>query len=748
MSEELNLVRDLAVILIAAGVFTIISRALKQPLVLGYIFAGLLVGPHIDFFPGISSQAAVNEWSEIGVIFLMFTLGLEFSFKKLLKVGGSALTVAGFKFIGVFVIGFLVGKALGWTTMESIFLAGLLSMSSTAVVIKAYDDMGLKGRPYASLVFGTLVIEDLIAILLMVLLSTMALSQQFSGGEMARGLVNLAVFLVLWFLGGIYLIPTLLAKARKYLNDEILLIVSIGLCFGMVTLATAAGFSSALGAFVMGSILAETVESEHITKLVTGIKNLFSAIFFVSVGMMVDPAVIGHNWAVILLLTVIVVATHIAFSAAGGMVSGQGLGTSIRTGFSLAQLGEFGFIIAGVGTSLGVMRGSIYPIIVAVSVITTFTTPYMIRWSDGAVSWAEKTLPEGWRDWIERSRGVSEPGSGSEKSEWKQYLKNYFLRIFLYAVVLTAILIGSKLYLEPLLAKWFPSWGDAPVSIMCTVVTFAVMAPFLLGLTSVKAGAASARKLISEKETNKLPLLALLLLQLFISISFVLILLASHFNMAGWTVLAIVVGSLVFFFVARRAIGRFNTIESRFLENLNAREMHERKVAPVATSFRQEFAGYDVHLEGVRLSPDSDLAGKKLSEIPFRSETGVNIVKIQRGTRNINIPSGEEVLLPGDLVLAAGTGAQIESFRKMMAESVSAAPSEGRDFCILPVILKAGSRLVGKDLHSLRTRDYGVMVVSVLREGDFFTNPAPDFMFREGDTVWLAGEKQACEWFL
>ena len=747
MSEELNLVRDLAVILIAAGVFTIISRALKQPPVLGYILAGLLVGPHIDFFPGISSQAAVSEWSEIGVIFLMFTLGLEFSFKKLLKVGSSALTVAGFKFIGVFVIGFLVGKALGWTTMESVFLAGLLSMSSTAVVIKAYDDMGLKGRPYASLVFGTLVIEDLIAILLMVLLSTMAVSQQFSGGEMARGLVKLAFFLVLWFLGGIYLIPTLLAKARKYLNDEILLIVSIGLCFGMVTLATAAGFSSALGAFVMGSILAETVESEHITRLVTGIKNLFSAIFFISVGMMLDPAVIGHNWAVILLLTVIVVATHIAFSAAGGIVSGKGLGTSIRTGFSLAQLGEFGFIIAGVGTTLGVMRDSIYPIIVSVSVITTFTTPYMIRWSDKAVAWSEKVLPESWKNWIERSRGISEPGSGSEKSEWKQYLKNWFLRIALYAVVLTAILIGSKLYLEPLLGRLFSSWSDGAVSILATVVTLAVMAPFLLGMSSVKAGAASARRLLDQKEVNIIPLLALLLLQLFIAISFVLILLASHFNMAGWTILAIVAGSLLFFFVARRSVNRFNTIESRFLENLNAREAHERKVAPVATSFRQEFEGYDVHLEGVRVSPDSALAGKKLSEIPFRSETGVNIVKIQRGSRNLNIPSGDETLLPGDLVLAAGTAAQIEAYRKMMADSVSASPEAQDNFCILPRLISADSRLCGKALSSLKLRDYGVMVVSVLREGEFFTNPAPDFVFKEGDTVWLAGERQSCEWF-
>ncbi|MCQ2146661.1 MAG: cation:proton antiporter [Bacteroidales bacterium] len=296
MSEELNLVRDLAVILIAAGVFTIISKALKQPSILGYILAGFLVGPHIDFFPGISSVEEVDQWSEIGIIFLMFALGLEFSFKKLLKVGGTALTIAGCKFIGVFFVGYIAGQAMNWTVMESVFLAGLLSMSSTTVVIKAYDEFNLKRKPQASLVFGTLVVEDLIAILLMVLLSTMAVSNQFAGSEMLFNLAKLAFFIILWFLVGIYLIPTILKKTRQWINDEILLVVSIGLCFGMVSLASAVGFSSALGAFVMGSILAETVESEHIMHLVGGIKDLFGVLaFIISVGVSVSADKTAKN---------------------------------------------------------------------------------------------------------------------------------------------------------------------------------------------------------------------------------------------------------------------------------------------------------------------------------------------------------------------------------------------------------------------------------------------------------------------
>jgi CPA2 family monovalent cation:H+ antiporter-2 len=295
MTEELHLVSDLALILISAGIFTIISKALKQPLILGYIVAGFLVGPHLGLFPSVTDTHSVEQWSEIGIIFLLFSLGLEFSFKKLIKVGSSALIMAVTKCIGMFIVGIILGSVLHWTLMESVFLGGLLSMSSTTIIIKAYDDMKLKNKPYASLVFGSLVFEDLIAILLLVLLSTLAVSNKFAGGEMIGSLLKLGFFMVLWFVVGIFMIPTLLKKAQKYINDEILLIVSIGLCFGMVALAEYVGFSSALGAFVMGSILAETLEGEHIMHLTDSIKDLFGAIFFVSVGMMVDPQVIAEH---------------------------------------------------------------------------------------------------------------------------------------------------------------------------------------------------------------------------------------------------------------------------------------------------------------------------------------------------------------------------------------------------------------------------------------------------------------------
>ncbi|MBR4661046.1 MAG: cation:proton antiporter, partial [Bacteroidales bacterium] len=564
MNEELNLVRDLAVILVSAGLFTIISKALKQPLILGYIIAGFIIGPHLQLIPFAISEETVHEWSDIGIIFLMFGLGLEFSFKKLLKVGSSALVSAGSKFFGVFVIGYIAGQAMGWSTMESVFLGGLLSMSSTMVVLKSYDDMGLKKKPYAGMVFGTLVVEDLIAILLMVLLSTMAVSNKFEGKEMLFNLAKLAFFLILWFLVGIYIIPTLFKKARKYLNDEILLIVSIGLCFGMVALAEGVGFSSALGAFVIGSILAETIESEHIEHLVSPIKDLFGAIFFVSVGMMVAPDVIAAHWRTILIITVIVMVTHIIFVSAGILMTGKGLRNAVHAGFSLAQLGEFGFIIAGVGVSLGVMRGFIYPVIIAVSVVTTFTTPYMIKLATPAYKILCRVLPSGWVARMDQQGGGA-GASVAEKSEWRKLLSAYFIRIVLYGVILIAIFIGSKLYLGNLIKLIVPDIGQRMLSIFEVVITIVAMTPFLIGL-GVNTGSinASANKLLKEKSSNLWPIAGLVIARTFIAISFIISVIASHFYLAWWTIALIVAAGFALIISARRTMRHFSAIESRF----------------------------------------------------------------------------------------------------------------------------------------------------------------------------------------
>ena len=747
MAEELNLVRDLAIILVSAGLFTIISKALKQPLILGYIIAGFLIGPHISFFPGITSEETVHQWSEIGIIFLMFGLGLEFSFKKLLKVGSSALVAAGSKFLGVFVIGYVVGQAMGWSNMESVFLGGLLSMSSTMVVLKSYDDMGLKKKPYAGMVFGTLVVEDLIAILLMVLLSTMAVSNKFAGGEMLFNLAKLAFFLILWFLVGIYVIPTILKKARKYINDEILLIVSIGLCFGMVALAETVGFSSALGAFVMGSILAETVESEHIDKLVGPIKDLFGAIFFVSVGMMVAPAVIAQNWLTILIITVIVMLTHIIFAGAGILMTGNGLENAVHTGFSLAQLGEFGFIIAGVGVNLGVMRGFIYPVIIAVSVLTTFTTPYMIKLADPAYKGLCRMLPAGWLARLTPQPNMART-SAAEQSEWKKLLKSYFLRITLYGVILVALFIGSKQYLGAFIQRIVPDITPFLLNLAEVVITLLLMSPFLFGM-AVNSGSInnSASKLLAEKSANMWPIAGLVIARTFIAISFVIAVIASRFHLSWWVILLIALAGFALIISARRTVHHYSALERRFMRNLNEKEEHERRIKPVTTSMRDKMAGYDVHLELIELAPDSLFAGLALKEIPFRRTTGANIIKIQRGAKSIIIPDGETCIYPHDKLLAVGTTGQLEKLRDMLSESVRDAEEvDSQEFDVVSITLSHDSYLTGLCLRDTDMRLYHCMVISVLRGEEFITNPGPQYRFEEGDVVWVAGDISACPW--
>ncbi len=752
MTEEANLVKDLALILISAGIFTIISKALKQPLILGYIVAGFLVGPHMGLFPTVTSITTVDQWSEIGIIFLLFALGLEFSFKKLLKVGSSALITAMTQCLGMFILGFLVGEAIGWSNMESIFLGGMLSMSSTTIIIKAYDDLGMKERPFAPLVFGALVFEDLIAVVLMVLLSTLAVSNKFAGGEMLMGLTKLVFFLILWFLVGIYLIPTLLKKAHKYLNDEILLVVSIGLCFVMVTLASLAGFSAALGAFVMGSILAETLESEHIMNLVRGIKDLFGAIFFVSVGMMVDPQVIVLNWGTILVLTITVMAGILFFSTSGAVLAGQGLDNAVHAGFSLAQLGEFSFIIAGLGVSLGVMRGFIYPVIITVSVITTFTTPYMIKAGTPAYHWLMKKLPPRFLERINSFAGQERENSAAAQNEWKRLIKELSLRVLLYGVILAAINMGEHLFLDKVLNERFDAFTPFVRNIISVVVTIIVMSPFLVGIAvSGDQINRSSLKLIRAKQANIWPVISLALLRILIAMGFVVSVIASHFHLAFWTILLILVSGVVFVSIGRRSISKFTVVEDRFMANLNEKEQRQRRMAPVTSSVSDKMSRYNVKTDMITISADSLYAGKRLKDLPFRHKSGVNIVKILRGSRSIMIPTGDEVVFPFDKLLAVGTREQLQEFRKDMAESISVPEQSDalapREFELESITLKDDSWLTGKTLLETDMRSYGCMVISVVSDGQVTTNPRPDYRFKSGDTVWLAGEKSACEWW-
>lgn len=496
------LIADLALILIAAAITTLIFKKLKQPLVLGYIVAGLLVGQHVSLVPTVSDEANIKIWSEIGVIFLLFSLGLEFSFKKLIKVGGSSSITAIVEVVFMLLLGYLVGQLMGWSSMDSIFLGGILSISSTTIIIRAFEELGIKGQQFAGLVFGILVVEDLVAIVLLVLLSTLAVSQQFAGGEMLNSVIKLVFFLIAWFITGIFFIPTLLRKTKKLMNEETLLVTAIGLCLLMVVLATQAGFSPALGAFIMGSILAETTQAEKIEHLIKPVKELFGAIFFVSVGMLIDPAMLVKYALPVAIITLVTLAGKTLSTCIGALLSGQPLKTSVQAGMSLAQIGEFSFIIAQLGLSLKVTSDFLYPVAVAVSAVTTFTTPYMIRLSAPFYEKLAGVLPHRWKTSLNRYSAATQ--TISVVSDWKQLLRSYVVNMTIYAVVILAITLLSYYYLLPLINIKFNgyNWGR----IASALITLILLMPFLwaLALRNISSQASSN---IWEQKKYRGPLL-------------------------------------------------------------------------------------------------------------------------------------------------------------------------------------------------------------------------------------------------
>ena len=745
MSAELSLVTELAIILIAASVFTVLFKALKQPLILGYIIAGFIVGPHLGLCPQFSPES-VHQWSELGIIFLLFGLGLEFNFKKLLNVGSTAIVAALTICVGMFVVGFLTGSALQWSPMERIFLGGMLGMSSTTIIIKAYDDLGIKNKPYATLVFGLLVVEDLLAVLMMVLFSTLAVSKQFSGIDMLGSLAKLVVFLVLCFLVGIYVIPSVLKRAGKYISDEILLLISIGLCFLMVVLANKAGFSSALGAFLMGSILSSTIEGERIEHLSTSIKNLFGAIFFVSVGMMVDPSVIAAHWPVILVITVVAMLGILFFSTSGVLIAGKSLDTALHVGFSLPQLGEFSFIIAGLGVSLGVVSDFIYPVIISVSVITTFTTPYMIKAADPVSSWLYRVLPSKVLRRLNRRSEQAEAAGEPQNAVWKSFLKKYIVRVLMYCILLLVLGVALKEYLPKLSAILLPDvhgWLEQLIEIG---VSLALMSPFLYGLA---VGGSELRrlgaKLYHQSARTKYAVMVADVLRIFLAVEFALGAILTFAQMPGWSVPLIMLSLVLIFLVGRGSSKKYTKLEDRFMRNLNAKEAKARADAPVAHTIDSKLGKLDIHTAYVIVSPEFKYAGEPLRKMPFRTVSGVNIAKIQRGGKSIIIPSSDERVYPGDKLVAVGTDEQLEQFIKTVKDNCELPQVPDEEFIVEPIKLKQDSPLTGILLKDTELRPSGCLVVGVERDGTVFSNPHKDFRFAEGDIVWVAGVRSALE---
>jgi CPA2 family monovalent cation:H+ antiporter-2 len=744
MHEEISLVSDLALILISAGIMTLIFRRIKQPLVLGYIVAGFLVGPYCHLLPTVVAKENVAEWSEIGIIFLLFALGLEFSLKKLINVGGSAVITAITEVITMLCVGFFIGHLLGWTTMESVFLGGMLSMSSTTIIIKAFNDLGLRNQKFTTIVFGTLVVEDIVAILMMVMLSTVAVSQHFTGSEMVFSLLKLGFFLILCFLVGIYALPSFFRRARKWMNEETLLIISIGFCFGLVVLATHFGFSAALGAFIMGSILAETIEGVHIEHLIKNIKDLFGAIFFVSVGMMVNPQVLVEYWVPVLVLTMATIVGKSFFSSVGVLLSGQSLKTSIQSGFSLAQIGEFAFIIATLGYTLGVMREFIYPIIVTISVITTFTTPYFIRLANPFYEWLNPRLSTKFKTFLENYS--SGGNSVNYESDWKKLLKAYLTNIIVYSVILIAIILCFSRFVYPFTYEKLSGLPPLLRHLIDALLTITAMIPFLLGLmTSNQEKKKIIHKLYKEESRfNRSGLTALMLFRLFLATFFVMIVLFINFQTTPGPVVIILSSAIIIFIIyARKHLKAHWLIEDRFLSNLNQKEEQEKKKSPLRTSLNAQLSDRDIHLASVTVSPDSPFIGKKIKDLDIRKNYGINIVKITRGCKEIYIPSSEEFIYPSDSLVAIGTDMQIASITKIMeADSQnSSQDAEKPEITLISFVIEDDSELLGKNVANSGIRDIDCTIVEIDRGKESFVNPDKKFEFEQGDLVWIVGRK-------
>ena len=543
MTHLPTIITDLSLILILASIFSVLCKILKQPVVLGYIVAGLLAGPHISLIPTVQPEN-ISTWADIGVIFLLFGMGLEFSFKKMMsigKVGGKAML---FEVLTLSVFGFAIGRLMGWNFIDSMLLGGMLTMSSTAIIVKAFNDMGLQKEKFAGIVFGILVFEDLFAILLMVILSTFAVSRSFEGSELAMMVARLGFFLVMWFVCGIYLIPTLLKKIKKYLNSETLLLVAMGLCFLMVVLATKAGFSSALGAFIMGSILAETIELENIEKVIQPIKDFFGAIFFVSVGMMVDPQVLFDNFSTVIIIAAASIVGKMIFTTTGVRLAGESMKTAVQSGFSLAQMGEFSFIIASMGMSLGVTSASIYPIVIAVSVITTFTTPYTIKLALPAYHVLESVLPNSLTDKLNKREDKK---AGEKESQWKQLLMSYFFNLAIFSAICLSVYFVSAAFLLPLCATFDNlDFGH----IIFSFVSIIAMSPFLIGMVRNRGRQSFLfLSLWSSHNNNRYFLTAMIGLRWVVAIVFLFMTIKLYWNISSVVIVVVALVVFAFFFV-------------------------------------------------------------------------------------------------------------------------------------------------------------------------------------------------------
>lgn len=739
MSHLPTLIADLALILACAGIMTLLFKKLKQPLVLGYVMAGFLASPHIAFTASVMDTANIQTWADIGVIFLLFALGLEFSFKKIMRVGGTAVIAACTIIFCMILLGIGVGMFFGWGRMDCLFLGGMIAMSSTTIIYKAFDDMGLGKKKFAGLVLSILIIEDILAIVLMVMLSTLAAKSNFEGAEMFESVGKLVFFLILWFIVGIYLIPQFLKRVRKLMNQETLLIVSLGLCFGMVVLAAKTGFSAAFGAFIMGSILAETVEAESISRLVKPVKDLFGAIFFVSVGMMVDPSMIVEYAIPILVITLVVILGQSFFGTFGVVLAGQPLKTAMQCGFSLTQIGEFAFIIASLGVSLRVTSDFLYPIVVAVSVITTFFTPYMIRFAEPASVFVDNRLPGSWKRFLTRYCRGSDTTMNYE-SLWKKLLLALLRITVAYSVLCIAVIALSLRFVQPLFEANLPQFWAAMLG---SIFIILCISPFLRSIVVKKNHSKEFVSLWNDSRINRGPLVSTIVFRSVVAVSFVMFVIADLFEASIGIALGMAILIVMVMVYSRRLKRHSILIERRFFQNLRYRDEQAEYLGEKKPAYAGRLLTRDLHLTDFEIPGASIWAGQTLLELNLGRRYDVHVVSILRGKRRINIPGPDVRLFPMDKIQVIGTDEQLNLLAQEMQNVALLEDDvvEKSTMTLKQFVVDADSAFVGVKLRNSGIREkYRCLIVGMERAGNTLMTPDVNVPFEEGDVVWVVGE--------
>ena len=734
-----SLFLDLAIILITAGVITVVFKWLKQPLVLGYIVAGFFIGPYFPWFPAIKDATNVHVWSDIGIVFLMFALGLEFSIKKLKKVGATGAITALTELAIMFLIGSSVGRMLGWQSMDCIFLGCMLLISSTSIIIKSFEDLKLKQQKFTSSVTAVLIVEDLIAVLLLVILSTVSVSKSFDGGELVMSLVKLVFSLIVWFVFGIFLIPTFLRWMRRYMTEETLCIVAVGLCFGMVVMASYAGFSTALGAFVMGAILAETIEADAIHVIITPIKNLFCAVFFVSVGMLVDPHILVKYIVPILIIAATVIVFKSSAATLGFVLSGKNLKTAVQSGFCFCQIGEFSFIIAGLGLSFGVINPDLYPIIVSVSIVTTFVTPYMIKGSVPIYNRLEPRLPQRLKDALERYSNSAK--QTNQTSSVRQFLKKQFSSILLYGAINAAICLLSFTLLKPFINSVIVNGNGEPSfwgNLIGMLVTLGVMLPFVWAIAVRNVNRQKIKEMLDSKDYSQAIVIPVLLLRYFLALLFIGLVIGRYIHLAvGFLViLAVFVVLMVLF--SKRTINFYQRIENQFIENFNSRQSQQSFKIP--TLLENNF-----YLERIPVTPYSPYSGKRLMDTNFREDYGINVVSIERAGVVYDLPRKEMLILPGDRLSVMGSEDQIAHLRSVLSVEPDMLIHDHSDneLNIYRLTVHENNPFIGHSISESKfSQHYHAMIIAIERDGQQILNPRSYTVFQEGDVVWFVSPEE------